>query len=133
MKIKTVKRLSSNMEDYLETIVSLKKSKGIARVKDISDLMKVKKPSVTSALNMLSQNGLVIHERYSYVELTEEGERVAQNVQKRHNMLISFLVDVLKVDEQTAAKDACRMEHAISPQTHEKLNKFLDKVKRRKS
>ncbi|MFH2138670.1 MAG: metal-dependent transcriptional regulator [Candidatus Omnitrophota bacterium] len=128
MKKKNERRLSANMEDYLESIVFLKKNNGVARVKDISLFMKVKKPSVTSALNMLTQSGLVIHERYGYVDLTPEGEIVAQDVKKRHDMLIKFLDEVLGIDKKIATKDACRMEHAISQQTHEKLTKLIEFV-----
>ena len=120
--------LSSSMEDYLETIAVLKKDQGVARVKDISLMMQVKKPSVTSALNCLSLNGLVIHERYGYVDLTPEGERLAQNVQKRHDMLIKFLVEILGINKSIAEKDACQMEHAISPQTNERLGEFIEFV-----
>jgi len=121
-------KLSSNMEDYLETIAILKKEKSVARVRDISRLMNVKTPSVTQALTTLSDIGLIVHERYGYVDLTKEGEKVAQNVKKRHDMLIKFLNKVLKVDKAIARRDACQMEHAISQQTFEKLTKFIEFV-----
>lgn len=128
MKKKTTVTLSSSMEDYLEAIAALKKEQGVARVKDISLLLKVKKPSVTSALSCLSANGLVIHERYGYVDLTPEGEKVADNVQKRHDMFIKFLVEILGICPSVAEKDACQMEHAISSVTNERLGKFIEFV-----
>jgi len=73
-------KLSSNMEDYLEAIAVLKKETGVARVKDIGNLLNVKNPSVNSALNILSDAGLVVHERYGYADLTEDGKKVANNV-----------------------------------------------------
>ena len=102
MKRKTERniKLSSNMEDYLETINLLKKDKGVARVKDITRLMNVRTPSVTSALTALSKKGFVVHERYGYVELTEEGGKLAQNVQRRHDVLFNFLTGVLKIDSK---------------------------------
>ena len=130
------KKLSSNMEDYLEAIAVLEKKKGVARVRDIGQFMGVSTPSVTEALNILSKKGLILHERYGYVDLTSEGEKLAQSIQKRHNMLIKFLSEILNIDSKTAAEDACKMEHSISPQTFEKLNKFIeartDTGKRRK-
>jgi len=127
MKTKNNK-LSSSKEDYLEAIAVLKKDGGIARVKDISRLMNVKKPSVTDALNTLSKDGLIIHERYSYVDLTREGERLALRVQKRHDVLIKFLTEILNIDRHIATEDACRMEHTISPETFEKLIKFMRSI-----
>ena len=70
-------QLSSNMEDYMEVIAVLKKRNSVARVRDIGKLMKVKTSSVTSALNVLSKRDLVNHERYGYVDLTENGEKLA--------------------------------------------------------
>ncbi len=118
-------KLSSNMEDYLEVIAILEEDKGVARVKDISRLMKVKTPSVTSALNVLTEKGLVEHERYGYAELTGSGKRIAQDVLKRHKMLTKFLSNILKVDPNVASSDACRMEHVLSSQTSERLSTFV--------
>lgn len=128
MKRNESRKLTSSMEDYLEAIAALKKKKGVARVRDISRLMNVKTPSVTSALNTLSKKGLIIHERYGYVEVTPEGERLAQGIQGRHDMLLEFLNRILNIDPEVAAKDACKMEHAISPQTFQRLTKFIEFV-----
>ncbi len=116
------------MEDYLEAIVVLKKKNKISRVRDISRLLNVEPPSVNSALNNLSKKGLIIHERYGYVELTPEGERLAEGVYKKHKTLIKFLTEILSVDSKTAAEDACKMEHSISPQTFKRLTKFIEFV-----
>ncbi len=116
------------MEDYLEAIALLRKEKGIARVRDISRLLNVEASSVNSALNNLSKNGLVVHERYGYAELTSEGKKLAEGVQKKHEMLLKFLAEVLDIDHKIAAEDACKMEHSISPQTFKKLTKFIEFV-----
>jgi len=126
-RVKT-KRLTPNMEDYLEVIATLSKESNVTRVKDIAHLMKVKTPSVTSALSFLSEAGLVVHERYGYVKLTPEGKKTAQGVQNRHNILIKFLTDILKINHSVASEDACKMEHSVSPQTLEKLTKFIEFV-----
>lgn len=121
-------KLSLSMEDYLEAIALLKKEKGVARVRDISQLLKVKAPSVTAALKALSAEKLVIHERYGYVDLTPEGERLARQVQGRHDALVKFLAGILNIHPRIAAEDACKMEHSVSPQTFEKLTKFIEFV-----
>lgn len=116
------------MEDYLETIAALKKEKGVARVRDISRAIGVKDPSVNSALNFLSKEGLVIHERYGYVDLTSAGEQIARKIQNRHNMLFKFFTKILKVDRKIASEDACKIEHTISPQTFSRLTEFIQFV-----
>ena len=122
--------LSSNMEDYLEAIAILKEKNVIARVRDISEFLNVKTPSVTSALNTLSKYGFVIHERYGYVELTKKGEELAQHIKKRHYLLLKFLTNILSVDSKIATEDACKMEHTLSPQTFQKLTKFIEFVEK---
>ena len=122
------KKISPSMEDYLETIALLKKEKSVARVRDIGHLMNVKTPSVTSALETLSNDGLVIHERYGYVDLTQKGKKEAKNIQKRHEILLKFLRDILKIAPSVASEDACKMEHSISQQTLMRLTKFIEFV-----
>lgn len=126
MNQKSKLKLSSNMEDYLEVINILEKEKGFARVKDISRLMNVKNPSVTGALSTLENNNLVKHEKYGYVELTPEGIEIAQEIQEKHKIFQRFLTIVLKINPVTAERDSCRLEHAISPETYEKLTKFIE-------
>jgi len=120
-----IKKISSNMEDYLEAIALLQKEKGIARVSDIGRILRVKKPSVNAALATLAKSNLILHERYKTVELTREGQGIADNVQERHDMVFKFLSGVLEINEKTAQADACKIEHAISPETFKKLTKFI--------
>ncbi len=119
------------MEDYLEAVAVLKEKDGVARVRDISRLLHVEPPSVASALGNLSKSGLVIHERYGYVELTSKGEKVAENIGRRHKMLYEFLTEILNVNPRVAQQDACQMEHSVSSQTVEKITKFIDFVRTR--
>lgn len=123
--MKKNKKLTSNMEDYLEAIVVLADKNGTVRVTDISQFLSVKKSSVNAALKTLSEKDLVIHKKYGDVELTSKGEKVARNVQSRHNMFVKFLSNILDIAPKIAAVDACKMEHTISPQTFKKLTKFI--------
>ncbi|MGB2601510.1 MAG: metal-dependent transcriptional regulator [Candidatus Omnitrophota bacterium] len=131
MVLKTKKKtsLTSSMEDYLETVAVLKADNGVVRVRDISKVMGVKKPSVTGALKALSERGLIVHERYGYVDLTPEGEKVARSICKKHDMLVRFLNRILGVDKKISVVDACEMEHFMSPQTFDRLTKFVEYVK----
>jgi len=116
------------MEDYLEVIAWLSEGDKTARVTEISKALGVKKPSVTSALTKLTQEGLVEHERYGQAKLTAKGERIAQDVFHRHETLRHLLTDILNVDPDIAAEDACKMEHTVSPVTMERLTKFVEFV-----
>lgn len=118
-------KLSESLENYLETIAFLKRENKVARVKDISKMMGVKNSSVNIALNVLSERGYVLHERYGYVDLTEKGQIIADDIQKKEDLLFSFLYDVLGVEREIALKDACKMEHTISDETLAKLIYFV--------
>ena len=122
-------KLSSNMEDYLEAIVMLEKQNSIVRVRDISKHLNVTYPSVTDALATLSANGLVKHEKYGHVELSAKGKKLAQELQRRHNMVTKFLTTILGVDNKIAEQDACKIEHVLSKETVTKLTKFMNKGK----
>ncbi|MHB9036858.1 MAG: metal-dependent transcriptional regulator [Armatimonadota bacterium] len=117
-------RLSRSMEDYLEAIYNLKIESQVARVKDIARAMGVKMPSVTEAIRSLASKGLVKHAPYENVELTENGLELARNIAHRHSAVKDFLVGVLGLDQTDAEAEACGIEHAIRPETLDKLLKF---------
>ena len=119
---------SASMEDYLESILVLGQGRQAVRVSQMSQALGVKMPSVSSALARLARDGLVEHKRYGRVQLTPEGERIAQDVFRRHEALRHFLTEILAINPETAADDACKMEHAISPATQQKLAKFVEFV-----
>jgi len=119
------KKQSPNMEDYLEAIAMLRGEEKMVRVSQIGRRLNVKMPSVTSALSKLSERGLVEHERYGYVGLTSEGEKLAEEVIRRHKALTRFFAEALGVDREIAEEDACKIEHVISPLSMERLTKFL--------
>jgi len=120
-----INKLSENMEDYLEAIYAIAKDKGLARVGEIAEKMEVKSPSVNAALKSLVERRLVEHEKYGYVTLTKEGERLASNVQEKHDILYRFLTEVLMLEPSVAGKEACSIEHAISQGTFIRLVKFV--------
>ena len=123
-----IKQQTASMEDYLEAVVVLGAGKEAVRVTQISKALGVKKPSVTSALRKLSKEGLVEHERYGHVVLTAEGQKIAEDVFRRHETLRHLLADILGVDPKIASEDACKMEHSISPASLERLAKFVEFV-----
>jgi DtxR family Mn-dependent transcriptional regulator len=117
---------SASMEDYLEAIAKLAEKRKAVRVKQLSDRLGVKMPSVTSALKKLSEQELVEHERYGRIKLTQEGRKLARDVISRHEALTRFFGRALGIDGKTAEEDACRIEHVISPLSMERLAKFVE-------
>ena len=115
---------SASMEDYLEAVEMLRSKDGSVRVKEISTLLGVKMPSVTAAMKRLSEERMVIYEKYGRIKLTNAGKKAAKDVFRRHEILRRFLIGVLDMDPETAAEDACRMEHVVSPTTLERLAQF---------
>jgi DtxR family Mn-dependent transcriptional regulator len=118
--------LSSSIEDYLETILLLSERDQAVRVTDIAEKLNIAKPSVTAAVNTLKEKGLVTQERYGRVFLTSHGRAHALQIKKRHRILRAFLIEILGVSQETAEKDACLMEHVISPETMQRLIGFLE-------
>jgi len=125
---KYVDNLTETMEDYIEAIKLLEEEHRTVRVKHIAEKMSVKMPTVSSALSVLSKKNLVRYEKYDYVELTEQGERVALSLLKRHEAIKRFLIDILQINPEIAEKDACGMEHHISKQTVDHILKFLQYI-----
>ncbi len=117
--------LSSSLEDYLEAIYDIKKKDDIVRITDISKKLKVEKSSVNTAVNKLKNLDLVIHEKYADIILTEKGKKKAANIRAKHDVLLSFLTDVLGLKKNESEKEACKIEHIISDDTFEKLSEFV--------
>lgn len=117
-------KMTESIENYLETVYILSKNRGFARVKDISNYMNVTKPSVSNALSELKKIELINQEKYGYIELTEKGKKKAQSIAKKHSILKNFLITVLDVNEETADSEACSMEHVLSKDTINKIEKY---------
>jgi len=114
------------MEMYLRIILDLERSGEPARVNAIARALGVKKPSVTGALRSLKAKGLVRQESYGTVHLSSEGLAVAEQLRRRYDVLRRFLSDVLRLDKAEIDREACKIEHALSPETSQRLGLFLD-------
>ncbi|NOQ95381.1 MAG: MarR family transcriptional regulator [Desulfobacterales bacterium] len=118
-------KLTPTMEDYLEAIYNISQEKKVVRVKDIAKRLGVKMPTVTSMLKTLGEKGMIDHEKYEYLEPTGKGSDIGSEIDQRHQTLKTFLTDILKIDHDQADKDACKMEHAVSPATLESIVEFM--------
>lgn len=113
-------------EDYLEVILVLKKRLGVVRSIDIVNELHYKKPSVSIAMKKLRESGYIVTDAEGHITLTEQGQEVAERVYERHQVLTSMLAS-LGVDPETAADDACKIEHHLSQQTFECLKAHFQK------
>jgi len=127
-----MKKLSFTMENYLEAIYELSggNSNSGVRVSDISERLGVTKASVNSAMSTLAEKGLVINERYKEVFLTPAGLERAKMTSKKHRIIQKFFTDILKIDAETADKDACSIEHVISGDSVRAMEEYMEASKK---
>ena len=111
-------------EMYLETIYVLSQKSATVRAIDIGEYMGYSKPSVSRALGLLKDEGLIKKDKDSYIKLTQAGEILAKRIYERHTVLTKLFVG-LGVDEETATEDACRIEHYISDKTFDAIKAHM--------
>ncbi|GAB1481443.1 hypothetical protein MASR2M78_02580 [Treponema sp.] len=116
--------MTQSLEDYLEA-VSFLADEGPVRVTDIATRLGVSKPSVLTALKNLEERGFLEHERYRGVSLTKIGSVKAAEIREKHEFLTRFLRDVVGLPQDIAEKDACRMEHVLSPETLDRMRSLV--------
>lgn len=114
-------------EDYLETINSLIEKKGYAASVDIAEEMKVSKPTVTSIVKKLHNQGYLVHEKYRGLALTQKGRKLALEMHKKHELITQFLM-LFGVDQKIAREDAEKIEHGLHRETIHKLRAFTEFV-----
>ena len=116
--------LQESGEMYLETIHVLTKKLGVVRSIDICEEMGYSKPSVSRAMGILKEGGYIVVEKGGHIVLTDAGREVAEKIYNRHTLLTKFLTSI-GVDDETAADDACKLEHHISDVTYEAIKKHI--------
>ena len=116
-------------ENYLETILVLTKKNGSVRSIDIADAMQFTKASVSRAMSILKRDNYIIMHPDGSILLTKDGQKKATAVYDRHVTLTRYINEVLDVDVEIAEKDACRIEHIISPETFAGIKAQLAKKK----
>lgn len=113
-------KIHESAENYLETILMLKKTKGMVRSIDIANELDFSKPSVSVAMKNLRENGYIEVDSSGYISLLEKGRIIAERMYERHTLLSDWLI-ALGVDPKTAVEDACRIEHVISAESFEAI------------
>ena len=118
---------NESAEMYLESILELKNERGAVRSIDIARKTGYSKPSVSRAVGLLKKSGMIEVDGGGYITLTESGTATAEKILERHSLISEFLVK-LGVSEETAAEDACKIEHVISDESFAKIKAYSIKI-----
>lgn len=119
--------LSKSQEDYIETVYLISRQNSEVRVSDIAAKLKVAKSSVHIALHSLADKNYITHEKYGTVYLTEQGLSIAEKIYARHIQLKAFFENILRLDAETAERDACAAEHVLSGAAVKAMTELVNK------
>ncbi len=117
-------KIQESAENYLETILILKKRNGFVRSVDIANELEYSKPSVSVAMKNLRENGYIETDADGEILLLDKGRKIAEKIYERHTLLADWL-KTLGVSPETAAEDACRIEHVISEESFEAIKRHV--------
>ncbi len=115
-------KIQESAEDYLENILILSTAQQRVRSIDIVKKMKLSKPSVSVAMKKLRENGYINMDSEGYIELADEGRKIAEKIYERHVFISQWLED-LGVKKEVAMADACRIEHVLSDESFDAIKK----------
>ena len=119
---------SATLEEYLEAIFKLSQ-RGEVRPSHLAEALEVSAPTVTATLGRLERAGL-IERPNSGVALTDAGREQALSIVRRHRLAEVFLHDVLELPWDVVHTEACKLEHALSPEVEAALARFLEDPER---
>ena len=125
MKVGVDMKVQESVENYLETILFLGKRLNKVRSIDIANELNYSKPSVSIAMKNLKNNEYIEIDENGYIKLLSKGLEIAEKMYERHIFLSDWLIS-LGVNAETAAYDACRIEHVISSESFEAIKKYVN-------
>ena len=120
----TFNRIKESAENYLEAILMIGKQKGYVRSIDVANELNFTKPSVSVAMKNFREDGYITMDPDGSINLTKKGQEIAERMFERHQIIAKALM-ALGVDEETAYKDSCKIEHDISDLSFEKIKEHL--------
>lgn len=120
-------RLQESGEMYLEAILVLSQKQGHVRSIDVSEYLGYSKPSVSRAVGLLKSGGYLVVEDDGGLTLTDAGREIGEKIYERHTVLTDLLTK-LGVNKETAAEDACKLEHAISDESFHAIKVWAEKM-----
>lgn len=124
-------KLTDSLEDYLKASYIFEKKNGFSRIKEISSFLNVKLPSVNKAIKELEKRNLLTHERYGYIKLTRQGEKLAANIVSMHDMLFN-LFKLIGFDRKKSLKYGCYLEHVLDEKDKPRINALIKFLKEKK-
>ena len=116
--------IHESAEMYLETIYSLSKTSTSVRSIDVAEALNYSRPSVSRAVGLLKADGYLVVDQDGFLTLTASGKEIAEKIYERHTVLAAAL-EALGVDKETAALDACKIEHDISDRTFDAIKAYM--------
>ena len=116
--------MHESAEMYLETIYTLSLTSTSVRSIDVAEALNYSRPSVSRAVGLLKKDGYLLMDGEGFLTLTEEGRALAERIYERHTVLTAAL-EALGVDKETAAEDACKIEHVISDRTFDAIKAHM--------
>ena len=119
-------KLNRSGEDYVKTILILEEQNGSVRSVDVAEHLHSSKPSVSKAMKLLQEGGYLTMDRGKFLHLTPLGKSAAESVLERHSVLVKAL-QAIGVAPETAERDACEIEHAISEEVFFRVKAFLSR------
>ena len=117
-------KIQESAENYLEAILMIHNRQGNVRSIDIANELSFSTPSVSVAMKNLRTNGYIAMDKDGFITLLDKGREIAEKIYERHTPISNWLMH-MGVSPETAAEDACRIEHVISAETFEKLKEHV--------
>lgn len=118
---------NQSKEDYLKAVLTIRKLKGSCRSVDVAEHLQLTKASISRAVARLSKEGLLEKNYDGQLYLTEAGQKRADEVEERYELLYQIFLN-LGLSEEKADKDACNIEHCVSEETYEKMLAWYQKT-----
>ena len=106
--------ITSTMKDYIKTIFFLEEEGKEAKTTELAWKIRVKPASVTEMIGKLASRGLVNHDPYHGIKLTEKGKNTAMKIVRKHRLLEKLLVDFAGLEATLACDEASRLELLLS-------------------
>lgn len=119
--------VTTSKENYLKTILRIKRDKGYVRASEIADMMKVSRPSVSNAVHQLEREDYIYIDSDRNILLTPKGLKLASSILERYETFYQLFLS-LGVPKDTASMDAGRIEHAISDDSFTRLKGIHDRL-----
>ena len=121
---------TTSKEDYLRGIYILEEEKGQIKSIDLAHYLNVSKPSVSEMIKELQKEGLISHKKYSKLQFTSKGRRIALKLTQKHRLIELFLKNILQIKSKSIHQEAHRLEHAFSDESISKLRNILGNPKK---